>query len=825
MDISGKRSFSFIKMKFYFVLIGVLHFHLVTGRQFSGRVTDEKNHPLAFATIFLRGTTHGTTSNADGFYRLTAGAEPCTLVFKYLGYKTLEVAVGAGTSDTVINAILSRESYLLSEVVIQAGEDPAYPIMRQALAKRKYYLNQVQGYSCQVYVKGLQRLLQWPEKIFGQPVLVSAFIDTSTKIIYLSESVSELHYQQPDQYFEEMVSSKVSGSSRGFSWNRARDMQFNFYENLIKTDVAPRGLISPLAPSAFFYYRFRHEGSFTENNLLIHKIAVLPKRKNDPVFSGHVYIQEGTWRLHGIDLTVTSQAGLRFIDTLSVNQVFIPVNDTLWMSAMSSFYFHFSVLGFVGNGHFTGVFSDYRINPLFPSGFFSSKTMKVLEESNLRDSVYWESIRPVPLTEIERRDYHFKDSLQDVRYSKAFLDSVDRTTNKPSLTKLLLTGYQYRKRYRKLTYSFSPLIENLQFNTVEGCNIGLSTTFTKITDTLFWTRAEINPFIQYNFSSGNVYTSLRISRLYDRKKSATVSIEAGRKSFQFDSENPIHVFVNTSYTLFDRKNYMKVYRSDYVRLAWTSELINGLTAEIVGRYSRRRSLFNTTDYSFVKRQGTYTSNNPFFPLEEKPAFPDHPSFITDLKLNIKPGQEYIDRPYSKIIIHQRYPGLTLNVSWAAGFWPDAPDFVRASLGIQHEFELGLPGAWAFDILAGDLLRSKTLYLPDYHHFHGNLTLFSVFALRHFRLLDYYKFSTTDRFAELHAEYRLKGFLLNKIPGVRKLKLDEHVGFHWLTTTAGYHYEWTVGLSKLGIIRLEWVFAFERNQPMRNGFRLALVGLE
>jgi hypothetical protein len=803
----------------------VLSLQQAGGRQLSGRVTDEWNHPLAFATIFLKGTTHGTTSNADGFYRLTAGAEPCTLVFKYLGYKTLEIAIGAGTNDTVINAILSRESYLLSEVVIQAGEDPAYPIMRQALAKRKYYLDQVKGYSCQVYVKGLQRLLQWPEKIFGQPVLVSAFIDTSTKIIYLSESVSELHYQHPDQYFEEMVSSKVSGSSRGFSWNRARDMQFSLYEPLIKTDVAPRGLISPLAPSAFFYYRFRHEGSFTENHLLVHKIAVIPRRKNDPIFSGHIYIQEGTWRLHGADLTVTSQAGLRFIDTLSVSQVFIPVNDTLWMPAMSSFYFHYSLMGFIGNGHFTGVFSDYRIHPLFPSGFFSSKTMKVREESNQRDSIYWESIRPVPLTEIERRDYHFKDSLQNVRHSKAFLDSVDRATNRPSLTKFLLTGYQYRKRYRKLTYSFSPLVQNLQFNTVEGFNIGLSTTLTKITDTLFWTRAEINPFIQYNVSSRNLYASLCLSRLYDRKKSASLSLEAGRKSFQFDAENPIHVFVNTSYTLFDRKNYMKLYLSDYVRLAYTSELINGITAEIVGLYSRRRSLFNTTNYSFVKRQSTYTSNNPFFPAEERPVFPDHHLLHSDLRFIIKPGQEYIDRPYSKIILRQRYPVFILGISWAAGFRTDAPDFVRISLGIQHEFELGLPGALAFDMLAGDFFRGKTIYLPDYHHFHGNLTFFSVFALRHFRLLDYYRFSTADRFAEFHAEYRLKGFLLNKIPGVRRLKLDEHVGFHWLRTASGYHYEWTAGLSKLGIARIEWVAAFEKNQPVRHGFRLALVGLE
>ncbi len=782
---------------------------------------------MAYASVFIKGTTNGTTSNADGYYRLQAGNESCIIVFKYIGFKTKEVLVPTGNTDQTINAVLQPETYSLSEVVIKAGEDPAYPIMRNAVEKRKFYLNQVEGYSCSVYIKGVQRLLEWPEKILGQPVLVSAFIDTATKIIYLSESVSEFHYQRPDNFFEEMISSKVSGSSRGFSWNRASDLQFNFYEALIKTDVAPRGLISPLSPSAFFYYRFRHEGTYVENGVPVHKIAVIPKRKNDPVFSGHLFIQENTWRIHGVDLFVTKDAQLQFVDTLQLKQVFIPVTDEIWLPASNSFSFHFGILGFIGNGNFTGVFSDYKINPSFPENLFSGQKMKVNEESNKKDSAYWEKVRPVPLTEIESRDYIFKDSLQDVRRSKPFLDSIDRVTNKMTIGKILLTGYEYRQRYRRLTFSFSPLTQNIQFNTVEGLNLGMNFKISKVIDTLQWNRAEVNPYVQYNFSSEDFYSTLRTTWYYNRKKFSSVSIEGGRRSFQFNPENPVNVFINTNYTLFDRKNYLKIYQADFAGINWKSEIINGINAEAGVQWARRSTLSNTTDYSFSKKdERKFTSNNPLDPLNDIPIFSEHNSFTADVKIILKPGQEYIDRPYSKIITGQKYPTITLKFKKAFTINNSASDFMHAEVAVNHSFDAGLLGETEVDLSGGKFFIVKQIYFPDYHHFNGNLTFFSNFKIRHFNLLDYYSSSTSDRYAEIHAEHNFKGFLFNKIPGFRKLKLNEHAGFHLRhVPDMNEHYELNFGVSKLGIIRFDFVMAFEKSKITQTGFRLALAGLE
>ena len=65
-------------------------------------------------------------------------------------------------------------------------------------------------------------------------------------------------------------------------------------------------IVSPISSNAFGYYRFKLEGTFYDKNgKLINKIKVIPKRKNDRVFKGYIYIVEDDWALYGVDVSVT----------------------------------------------------------------------------------------------------------------------------------------------------------------------------------------------------------------------------------------------------------------------------------------------------------------------------------------------------------------------------------------------------------------------------------------------------------------------------------------------------------------------------------------
>jgi hypothetical protein len=95
---------------------------------------------------------------------------------------------------------LSGEGLSLKEVEVKAGEDPSYPIIRQAIRKRKYYLTQVNAYTCKAYIiKGLQKIDAIPKNLKGLlRVSGNEISDTAEMkgVVYLSESESKYHFRQ-----------------------------------------------------------------------------------------------------------------------------------------------------------------------------------------------------------------------------------------------------------------------------------------------------------------------------------------------------------------------------------------------------------------------------------------------------------------------------------------------------------------------------------------------------------------------------------------------------------------------------------------------------
>ena len=62
----------------------------------TGKVTDEKGNPVQGASITVKGSKSGTTSNASGSFTLSVQSTATTLVVSYVGYGTQEVTIGNG---------------------------------------------------------------------------------------------------------------------------------------------------------------------------------------------------------------------------------------------------------------------------------------------------------------------------------------------------------------------------------------------------------------------------------------------------------------------------------------------------------------------------------------------------------------------------------------------------------------------------------------------------------------------------------------------------------------------------------------------------------
>lgn len=81
----------------------------------NGKVTDEEANPIPGANVLIKGTTTGTTTDADGRFSLAVPDANVVLVISFIGYVTQEVVVG---NQTEINVRLATDIRQLNEVVV-----------------------------------------------------------------------------------------------------------------------------------------------------------------------------------------------------------------------------------------------------------------------------------------------------------------------------------------------------------------------------------------------------------------------------------------------------------------------------------------------------------------------------------------------------------------------------------------------------------------------------------------------------------------------------------------------------------------------------------
>ncbi|MDB5016868.1 MAG: hypothetical protein JWQ84_1700 [Mucilaginibacter sp.] len=790
----------------------------------SGKITDEQNKPIPFASIYIKNTTKGTSANSEGEYILQLKPGVYEVQYKAIGYKPESRKLNAASQT--VNVVLKNETYQLKDVTIKSGgEDPAYAIIRKAIKKRKSHLNEVNAYTCGVYIKGLQKLLAAPKKFMGFDVQKAARengLDSNRRgIIYLSESESKYSFQRPGNVHEEMISSKVSGSNRAFSYNRASDLKVNFYENIQTWDgISNRPIISPIADNALFYYNYKYIGFTVENGETIDKIQVLPKRSYDACFQGTIYIIEDSWRLYSLGLYITKKQNINFVDTLRVNEQFFPVSPTAWMPSSIKFEFTGGLFGFKIGGYFISIYKDYDLEPTFTRKEFS-EVLRINKGVNKKDSSYWENERPIPLTDEEKTDYKKKAVLARKRESKPYLDSLDKVNNKFAFNKLFMGGYRHMNRYQHEYYNFDPLLTSVLFNTVQGFAINYGASFSKRIDTINNRNLYIGVKAGYGFSdhkfTGGINSSVPMG-------SFTLGFNAGSAIIDLNNTTPISPFINSLHSLFEKQNYEKLYQKQFLSASLQKRITGGWQASAFAEWADRKWLPNASNFSFFNPGNrNYTSNNPLVPNQDVPLFTENQSFKITFRTTYDFSDKYETYPNGKRYLPSPYPTIGLNyIKGVKGFLGSDVDYDLLSADIsKSNIPAGVLGSTSFYIGAGRFLNNSSIFYPDYKQFAGNEVLFYKGGINSFLLLNYYNFSTYTQFIEGHLEQNFSGFILNKLPLIRKLKLQEILDINYLTTPSIKNYtELGVGIQYLNF-RIMYGRSYNSGSQTNSAIRLGL----
>ncbi len=518
--------------------------------------------------------------------------------------------------------------------------------------------------------------------------------------------------------------------------------------------------------------------------------------------TGYIYIVEKSWELYAVNLSIT---GLLIdnplVDMLTIQQDFgYNTKEKVWTKNVQVIDFNAEILDVGLSGRFSAVYSNYNLEPGFDKKSFSNEVLAFSENANDKENPFWNSIRPIPLTTEEKKDYIKKDSIEKIQQTPQYIDSLDRARNRFKLFSLPL-GYTFYDNNDDWTINYSGIIKKLGFNTVQAYHFVPSFYFTQYNESRT-SYTKVGTELNYGFAEKRFRATGTISHKFNNISKPILTISGGSSIEQFNPENPINRIVNSISTLFFRHNYMKLYDHNFLRLSYEEELVNGLQFYGSVEYTRKRGLFNNTNFSTLKdADKPYTSNNPLLPTDhETPAFLKHHMVKTSVAAHITFAQKYMSRPNEKINLSTKYPRLFLKYEKGFASNVENYNFNHLSTRITYDATIGNIGDLGISIRTGKFFNSDSIAFTDYRHFNGNQTHVgkSERYLNVFNFLPYYTHSTNKEYFEGHMEYNFKGYFANKIPLLNKLNYYLVTGYHILMVPDQKPYmEFTVGLDNLG----------------------------
>lgn len=857
----------------FLLLLPYLFASSLSAQLLEGKITDRAGKPLSDVTIYIREIAQGIIANDKGEFQTTLKNGEYTFDFSSLGYERKTLPITISKPQTTVAVEMEEKSYALKEVRVSAkGEDPAYAIMRKAIAMAPFYLHQVKKYEAEVYMKGTIQVDKMPRYV--KLVANEKELKNISKKLFLTESQSEVFFTAPNKYDQKVIAFSSTLPVELDAGDAAEVMTANIY------DPNAFGRISPLSAGAFSYYKFTFEGITTEGDCLISKIRVQPKKKNPKLVTGYLYIIENSWNVQGAELSATE-----FGVTVHFTAAFNEVKPLVFLPTAYDIDIQVDVLGFKAAGkYYSSVqYKEVEVNeaqgvlkrketspektlvqkpetkkqqkarkqletlsvkdeltareaykmaqlmqdavkPVEKKGAQKSLELKPFDSNvkltvdslaNRRDSMYWVAVRDLPLQPDEVISYQKKDSIKQVSDSLQRKDSLHNRSFATWTGKLLMgETIHFKKKYR---FGYSGLIKSVpEYNFVDGFWIGQRLSFG--VDFNKHKLLTISPAIYYTTARKALNWYIDGEFKYAPARGGLLSVSGGSTTQDFAGNAASLRIINSVSSLFFAENPVKFYERKFVEAKHQIDILNGfnLTAGFV--YEKRRALENNISYSFFG--GSPSVNLPG--MQQLPM-PVNTAMKTSVQLVYTHKHYYWLHNERKMYSRSSYP--TLMFRYEAGIpsgHTASASFNRLELDVRQQIELGMFNNISYLVNAGKFLSSKEVYFPDYKHFNTNQLFVTGNRLENsFSLIDNYAYSTNKQWLQAFLNYTSGYLLIKHLPFLQSAPFNEalHARTLWLPGKVYSEAGYSIGFSDVG--RIGVFVSFDKTKYNAVGFTISL----
>lgn len=624
----------------------------------------------------------------------------------------------------------------------------------------------------------------------------------------LIESISDTYFDKPNRYKENVLGyhdyaprKRYEGGEYSFEYgeheivpqqwedenpymllNDARSMDFNFYKNYIDAPaLANRPLLSPAAATAMLNYRFEFMNSFVENGKTYHKINVIPLFKEDALFSGFLFIEDSTWAIKSVNLSI-NRGVLLFCSEFYVIQDYSEVQPGIYLPVRREFFYTIKDGRYNYIGNTRADHSNYEVNVKFPKKTFTDEIRHYSDSAFDRDSLYWVDNRTIELKEIEIEYVHLVDSLMAWYESETYLNRADSAYNKLTVWSFLLNGIGHRNRFTGNDWYIEPLIAQAVPFGVGGYRHRLGGSYNHDFKNGF--KLETDGQIDYGFRNRDIRGKVGVGVTYFPMRFVRTFVRFG------DFYDVINSYASLE-SVFSRSNWI---RCQEISVAQRIEIVNGLFAEVTFEYSDQFAINNM--------QQNPWEDSLFGSLNTPLDFEEYIKTEIRLELKYRFKQKYIIKNRRKILVGTKYPEVRFYYrKGIPRLFGSEVDFDYIEFGSADEMKIGRFGTSMWNVLFGAFLNKKDLRLLEYKYFRGSDSFIFSDPTRSFQLVGL-TLNTANSFFRMNYVHHFEGAFGSKIPLFNKLKITAAAGGGVLVIPDAdfYHSEVFFGLER--VIRIK-----------------------
>ena len=737
-----------------------------------GEVTDSATHaPVPNVSVYFKGAG-GVLTDSVGHFALIAAPRFITdqhLQFSYVGYKNASVKVDIGLSSQTVNIALLPGGSSLQDVEVgntkkryRNKDNPAVELIRQVVAHRDE--NRMSSYNYAQYgeyEKMVMSLSNFSDKIkdskfFQKYKFLLENVDTSTfpgkslVPIYLDETSSQVYYRKNPSGTKKIITGRNSVDfgefidTRGITdWLKALYADIDIYDNNIT--LFTNQFLSPIANAAPTFYKFYLGDTVVIDGIKQVQLSFQPRNPQDMLFRGTLFVTlDGRYAVQRVKMYSPYSINFNFLRSMVIQLDFARQDDGKYLLTKSDLIGDFGIAkkGMGLFGERVVAYKNFQINDKIPDAMFKGSAVVVQDSAASQSAGFWAQNRFDTLSNAEANTYKNIDSLQRM---KSFRNMMDWLT-------FILAGYKQAG-----PAEIGPANAFYSFNPVEGFRLRAGgRTTPKLSKRYYF-----EGYGAYGFKDkrwkyfGSATYSLNDKSIYQFPQNYV------RASYQKETAIPgqnLQFVQEDNFLLsFKRGNNDKWLYNNNFKLDYVKEFQSHFSWDL--------------NYTYWKQipAGTLSFN-----YGNQPALPLNRQYVTtsqvSLTLRYAPHEVFYQGKIYRVPLENKYPVFQLRYTQGfKGFLGGQYDFKNLEANIFKRVYLSQFG-YADMTLDGGYIFGKVPYpllaLPHANQTYG-------YQLQSYNLMNFMEF-TNDHYVSLMGDYYLNGFLFNKIPLLKKLKLREVV---------------------------------------------------